>query len=90
MDCAAESKALAEVQARLEKRFLNLHPELVSAAVRLTHSELDGPVRDFVPVLVEHAARNRLSFADDEAAAHRASTPHRETLNPAGGEGRAR
>jgi hypothetical protein len=36
---------------------------VVEAAVRLAHSELTGPVRDFVPVLVEHAARDRLAFA---------------------------
>lgn len=63
MDRAAERRALAEVQARLEERFPDLHPDVVAAAVSLAHSELDGPVRDFVPVLVEHAARDRLSFA---------------------------
>ncbi|MEW1953070.1 three-helix bundle dimerization domain-containing protein [Terrabacter sp. NPDC080008] len=63
MDSAAERKALAEVQARLEKRFPDLHPDVIAAAVRLAHSELVGPVRDFVPVLVEHAARDRLAFA---------------------------
>lgn len=63
MDRAAERKALAEVQTRLEERFPDLHPDVVAAAVSLAHSELDGPVRDFVPVLVEHAARDRLSFA---------------------------
>lgn len=63
MDRAAERKALAEVQARLEARFPDLHPDVVAAAVSLAHSQLDGPVRDFVPVLVEHAARDRLSFA---------------------------
>lgn len=64
MDRAAEGKALAEVQARLQARFPDLHPDVVAAAVRLAHSELDGPVRDFVPVLVEHAARDRLAFAE--------------------------
>ncbi len=69
MDRAAERKALAEVQARLEKRFPDLHPDVIAAAVRLAHSELVGPVRDFVPVLVERAARDHLAFAmnDDDA-----------------------
>ena len=56
-------KALARVQLRLQEHFPELHAEVVEAAVRLAHSELTGPVRDFVPVLVEHAARDRLSFA---------------------------
>ena len=64
MDRAAEHKALEEVQHRLEERFSHQHPDVVAAAVRLAHSELDGPVRDFVPVLVEHAARDRLAFAE--------------------------
>lgn len=64
MDRAAERKALVEVQARLEQRFPHLHPDVVGAAVSLAHSELDGPVRDFVPVLVEHAARDRLASVE--------------------------
>jgi hypothetical protein len=66
MDRDAERRALAEVQARLEQRFPHLHPDVVAAAVAVAHSNLDGPVRDFVPVLVEHAARDRLAFADPE------------------------
>ncbi len=56
-------KALEEVRARLAERFPHVHEDVIEAAVRLAHSELDGPVRDFVPVLVEHAARDRLAFA---------------------------
>ena len=67
MDRDAEHRALAEVQARLEQRFPHLHPDVVAAAVTVAHQSLDGPVRDFVPVLVEHAARDRLAFADPEA-----------------------
>ena len=66
MDRDAEHRALVEVQARLEQRFPHLHPDVVAAAVAVAHSGLDGPVRDFVPVLVEHAARDRLAFADPE------------------------
>lgn len=69
MDRAAERKALAEVQVRLQKRFPDLHPDVVAAAVSSAHSELDGPVRDFVPVLVERAARDRLALAEPAAAA---------------------
>ncbi|GAA2502299.1 hypothetical protein GCM10009858_45520 [Terrabacter carboxydivorans] len=62
-------RALREVQTRLQTRFPDLDPEVVEAAVRLAHSEMTGRVRDFVPVLVEHAARDRLAFAvrDDPA-----------------------
>ena len=71
MDRDAERRALAEVQARLEQRFPHLHPDVVAAAVTVAHQSLDGPVRDFVPVLVEHAARDRLAFADPGAADQR-------------------
>ncbi|WP_323097433.1 three-helix bundle dimerization domain-containing protein [Intrasporangium sp. YIM S08009] len=67
MERDAEHRALAEVQARLEQRFPHLHPDVVAAAVTVAHQSLDGPVRDFVPVLVEHVARDRLAFADPEA-----------------------
>ena len=74
MDRDAERRALAEVQARLEQRFPHLHPDVVAAAVTVAHQSLDGPVRDFVPVLVEHAARDRLAFADPEAPAAASAT----------------
>ena len=63
MDRTDELRALADVQARLEKRYPDLDSEVVEAAVRLSHSKLTGRVRDFVPVLVEHEARDRLAFA---------------------------
>ncbi|MGO4596025.1 three-helix bundle dimerization domain-containing protein [Terrabacter sp. 2RAF25] len=63
MDRTDELRALADVQARLEERFPDLDSEVVEAAVRVSHSQLTGHVRDFVPVLVEHAARDRLAFA---------------------------
>ena len=63
MDRSAEMRALAEVQERLQDRFPELDAEVVEAAVILAHAELNGPVRAFVPVLVERAARERLAFA---------------------------
>ena len=62
MDDTAERRALADVQERLQARFPELDPGVVEAAVRLAHAELNGPVRAFVPVLVERAARERLAF----------------------------
>jgi hypothetical protein len=70
VDRTDELRALADVQARLQARFPSLDAEVVEAAVRLSHSKLTGRVRDFVPVLVEHEARDRLAFAaraDDDA-----------------------
>ena len=63
MDPAHEARAIGEVQERLEARFPELDPTVVEAAVRLALSEITGPVRDFVPLLVERAARERLQRA---------------------------
>ncbi|WP_457256774.1 three-helix bundle dimerization domain-containing protein [Pedococcus sp. P5_B7] len=60
MDTHDEVAALGEVQERLSDRFPDLDPQVVEAAVRVAHSQLTGPIRDFVPVLVEHIARDRL------------------------------
>lgn len=60
MDAHDEVAALDEVQERLSQRFPDLGPDVVEAAVRVAHSQLTGPIRDFVPVLVEHIARDRL------------------------------
>ena len=60
MDRHDEVAALGEVQERLSERFPDLERDVVEAAVRVAHSELTGPIRDFVPVLVEHIARDRL------------------------------
>ncbi|GGM94085.1 hypothetical protein GCM10009721_20320 [Terrabacter tumescens] len=75
MDRADELSALTDVRLRLQEHFPQLDADVVEAAVRLAHSELTGPVRDFVPVLVEHAARDRLSFALREQVAPPDRTP---------------
>ena len=48
---------MAEVQERLEERFPDLDPTVVAAAIQTAAAGITGPVRDFVPVLVERAAR---------------------------------
>ena len=63
VDAEHERQALLEVEARLRLRFPDLDPAVVEAAVRLSYAELTGPIRDFVPLLVERAARDRLAFA---------------------------
>ena len=65
MDAEHEQNALAGVRDRLCRQFPQLDQTVVEAAVRLAHEELTGsPIRDFVPILVEHAARDRLAFAE--------------------------
>ena len=68
MDDTSEKIALTEVQGRLTQRFPGLSDEVIEAAVRLAHADLTGPIRDFVPVLVEHIARDRLAAIADEAS----------------------
>ena len=75
MDDEHERQALEAVRGRLRDRFPEVDPAVVEAAVRLSYAEMTGPIRDFVPVLVERAARDRLAFAvrdgspDDRARA---------------------
>jgi hypothetical protein len=87
VDHADELRALTDVRLRLQEHFPQLDADVVEAAVRLAHSELTGPVRDFVPVLVEHAARDRLSFAlrDDPKDAGR--TPPAVATPPTASDG---
>ena len=67
MDSNHERVAVAGVMDRLEEHFPELDPAVVEAAVRLACSELTGnPIRDFVPLLVEHTAKERLLFAQRE------------------------
>ena len=63
MDAEHEQLALDDVRGRLREQFPDLHPDVVDAAVQRAHAELsESPIRDFVPVLVEHAARDRLAL----------------------------
>lgn len=56
-----EQSRLAEVVERLEQRFPALDRRDVESVVTEMHGELaDATVRDFVPVLVEKQARDRL------------------------------
>lgn len=75
MDDEHERLALVAVRARLGERFPEVDAAVVEAAVRLAHAELTGPVRDFVPLLVERAARDRLAFASRDPDRVDAGTP---------------
>jgi hypothetical protein len=57
-----EARAIEQVVQRLAARFPQTPTETIAALVAEVHRELDGkPIRDFVPVLVERAARDRLT-----------------------------
>ena len=58
---AHEAKAIQEVQERLQARFPHLDARRIDAAVTEAHASMTGPIRDFVPVLVERAAIEQLS-----------------------------
>ncbi len=76
MDSNHEQVAVAGVMDRLEEHFPDLDPAVVEAAVRLACSELTGnPIRDFVPLLVEHTAKERLLFAQRERNIEEALPP---------------
>lgn len=64
-----ETQAITEVHSRLAKRFPTVDDTVIEAAIRLEHSHLDGPIRDFVPILVEHAARDRIAAFTDRPPA---------------------
>lgn len=55
-----ERDEVAEVLRRLTERFPEVPSEIVEVMVHRVHAEFDGPIRDFVPLLVEKAARGRL------------------------------
>ena len=62
MGVSEELRALADVVDRLAARFPGVSREHIEDVVQQEHRLLDtGRVRVFVPVLVEHAARDRLA-----------------------------
>jgi hypothetical protein len=57
----AERLAIAQVAQTLSLRFPHIAPAVVSRVVRETHARYGAhPTREFVPILVEDAARDRL------------------------------
>ena len=57
-----EPEALMAVVERLTERFPDQHRSAIEDVVAEEHGLLDdGPIRDFIPVLVERAAKIRLS-----------------------------
>lgn len=61
MNRSEEDRAIAEAAERLIQAFPQLPSETVEQAVAESKPEFDGnPIRDFVPLFVERAAKNRL------------------------------
>jgi hypothetical protein len=56
-----EADALDRVRSRLVEQFPDIGEAEVASAMSAAHAEMTGPVRDYVPVLVEHAVRKRLT-----------------------------
>lgn len=56
-----ELEAVEQVCQRLVARFPTVPMTTVRATVQELHASLVGPVRNFVPILIEHAARDRMS-----------------------------
>jgi hypothetical protein len=63
-----ESKAVEQVLQRLVARFPTVPMNTVRVTVHELHAKIDGPVRNFVPLLVEHGARDKLSAIADSGA----------------------
>jgi hypothetical protein len=58
---AHEAREINEVVQRLRDRYPDIDPDRVHAVVADAHRVFDGrPIRDFVPVFVERAARTAL------------------------------
>ena len=65
-----ETQAIDQVIDRLAERFPSLEREHIAGVVADEHAQLDaGRVRDFVPVLVEKAAKKRLKKEAKESGA---------------------
>lgn len=56
-----EATSLLGVQTRLLDRFPRLGSAVVDQAVKAAYLTMTGPIRDFVPLLVEHNARDTLN-----------------------------
>ncbi len=58
----SEAEAISRITRRLQQQFPELPAEAVEAIVNERYHTFDGrPIREFIPVLVEHAAREDLN-----------------------------
>lgn len=61
MTSEPEIRTLLAVVDRLVERFPHTQRSVIEAVVAEEHRLLDGPIRDYVPLLVERAAKRRLA-----------------------------
>ena len=59
-----EVQAVLEVRRALKQRFPDVPGPMVDEVVTTEYSALAGPVRTFIPILLEKAARRRLVEMD--------------------------
>lgn len=64
-----ETQALKHVCQRLAEHFPEVDLVTVRLAVDQAHDRLDGPVRQYIPILVERAAREVLVTVPGSSAA---------------------
>ncbi|MEA9986795.1 three-helix bundle dimerization domain-containing protein [Subtercola sp. RTI3] len=61
MDAEQEQAAVDDVVRRLTEKFSGVSPARVSMVVQAAYKDLsDKPLRDYIPVLVEHASKTTL------------------------------
>ncbi|KAA9110172.1 three-helix bundle dimerization domain-containing protein [Microbacterium rhizomatis] len=61
---ADEAKAIVEITERLRERFPDASPQSVADAVEAARASFsESKVRDFIPVLIERDAKQRLKAA---------------------------
>ena len=65
MVLSTEVRALQDVRDRLIARFPHVGRDVVESAVQVAAAGIEGPIRQYVPVLVEHAVRERLVAITD-------------------------
>jgi len=66
-----EDQAIAHVQDRLIEEYPDVGPDVVRDAVEDVHHHFDGPVRNYVPILVEREAASRLQALSARAGGER-------------------
>jgi len=90
-----EYDEMSELAKRLSAQFGPFREDEVARVVRECHLRfVDSPIRDFIPLLVEHSARDHLRamappVADQSAGRHKASPARVSLLRVAFGDGRA-
>src|SRR6476661_1814785 len=76
-----EALALEHVRELLASRFPTIDPTTVTSVVVEVHASLKGPVREYVPLLVERASRDRLRALVSGPSARGASSDARSAAS---------